>query len=861
MKTNVLLMCVVVLLAIVMPTSVYAELTITENWAVADAGQWGKNPVQNYDGEIPVVMDDPSEGSGFKWGGWCGLDAAKGKIFNINIDAEGKDRDGYVWWMGNPEPGGCFYTIFSSTGSNIADRYVENLDTVTFIGKSGDWVGRLLVRDANGDWYLSSPFDAVGGMTENSIAVNALTWEEIVGEPAKDMNELDAGGPFEELTTNGSGDGSGPGPITANVTEASSTSPDLSKVTGGGLVWVGGTEKFEFGPITWQGAEAPVTAYRPFPAHVVLDNPWDVALRWETGLGVVGETVYWGQDPNNLTDVTAQVVDNTYTPGNLELGKSYYWRVDSEQPDGTVLPPEGGTWSFSVGEFAAIEDFEDFSDKHGNIIFEHWFDGWGFVEPAPGFPGNGTGSTVGYMNTPYAEQTTVHAGGVSMPFEYNNTGQNGKKLYSETERTFDTPKDWSGIGGRALTLYFYGDTDATATATDRVYAAVEDSLGNLGTVTYDGDPADMKEVEWHEWNINLQDFNDASVDLTSLKKIYLGVGNRTASQLGGSGKLYFDDIRLYIPRCIPEKCGLVADLNADCIVDQADLDILMEEWGLQAGDLIPLTGGTLITGGLDEQGRVEFTEDWSGHDDEQDRYKDFYAIAQEEGQPVLELLFPEGGFWKFPRVQTSANLDFTGTTTATIEWKAKNNNALCLYGVANNAHEPYYIFNFVLYNDWTGQNLGWVPNRNGEYSPPENEGGRSPSYFLGLLDYKDLVTGMTSDQYCTLELTVAADKQSCTIEYTVKQGGTVVGSGTLSPDPLAFDEGIDAGLTKTTWHIGGAFGKADQVPVQYVTGGFVKSCDIANQRRLTADLNEDGVVDQLDRDILDQEWGQQGLWP
>ena len=184
MKMNMIVMCVVVLLAIVMPGPAYAELTITENWAVADAGKWGKNPVHNYDGEIPVVMDDPNEGSGFKWGGWCGLDTAKGKIFNINIDAEGKDRDGYVWWMGNPEPGGCFYTIFSSTGSNVADRYVENLETVTFIGKKGDWVGKLLVRDANGDWYLSSPFDAVGGMTENSIVASDLTWYKIIGDAA-----------------------------------------------------------------------------------------------------------------------------------------------------------------------------------------------------------------------------------------------------------------------------------------------------------------------------------------------------------------------------------------------------------------------------------------------------------------------------------------------------------------------------------------------------------------------------------------------------------------------------------------------------------------------------------------------------
>ncbi|MBA7640114.1 hypothetical protein ES703_47779 [subsurface metagenome] len=864
-----IVMCVVVLLAIVMPGPAYAELTITENWAVADAGKWGKNPVHNYDGEIPVVMDDPNEGSGFKWGGWCGLDTAKGKIFNINIDAEGKDRDGYVWWMGNPEPGGCFYTIFSSTGSNVADRYVENLETVTFIGKKGDWVGKLLVRDANGDWYLSSPFDAVGGMTENSIVASALTWYKIIGDTAADMNELDAGGPFEELTTNGSGDGSGPGPLTLAVTDMASNSPDLSKITGSGLVWVGGTGKFEFGPITWQGFQAPPTAYGAFPSAVAV-NPW-VKLSWKTGEGVVGETVYFGEDPNNLTDVTAQAVGNLYDPGPLEMGKTYYWRVDSQQPNGDMLPPEDGTWSFSVAEFATVDDMDIYTpwDIPDNNMFDVWLDGIGNCVD----PGNGTGSTI---SIPVSTIDPAEVAG-SMRYEYDNDGsvktpcdwpnEEPKEKYSMANANVaDLPSgigsDWSGVGGKALWLQFYGM--ANNDANEPMWIKLGDQSGSSGTVIYgesiygDEDAGDLREESWHDWIIDLTAFG---VDLTRIKDISVGFGQAGATEPGGSGVVYFRSLRFYVSQCIPDRYNLVADLNGDCIVDQADLDIMMEEWGLQAGDLIPLTSGTLITGRLDEQSRVEFTEDWSGHDDEQDRYKDFYAIAQEDGQPVLELLFPEGGFWKFPRVHTSANLDFTGTTTATIEWKAKDNNALCLHGVANNAHDPYYISKFVLYNNWTGQNLGWVPNRNGEYAPPENAGGRSPSYFPGLLNYKALVTGMASDQYCTLELTVVADEQSCTIDYTVKQGGTVVGSGTLSPDPIDFDKGIDAGRTKTTWHIGGAYGKANQEPVQYVTGGFVKSCNIANQRSLIADLNEDGVVDQLDRDILDQQWDQQGLWP
>ncbi len=47
-----------------------------------------------------------------------------------------------------------------------------------------------------------------------------------------------------------------------------------------------------------------------------------------------------------------------------------------------------------------------------------------------------------------------------MPFGYNNTGQDGKRLYAETELTFEKTQDWAGIGGKALTFYVHGDAIA-----------------------------------------------------------------------------------------------------------------------------------------------------------------------------------------------------------------------------------------------------------------------------------------------------------------------------------------------------------------------------------------------------------------
>jgi hypothetical protein len=51
---------------------------------------------------------------------------------------------------------------------------------------------------------------------------------------------------------------------------------------------------------------------------------------------------------------------------------------------------------------------------------------------------------------------------------------------------------------------------------------------------------------------------------------------------GGLGLVYFDDIILYPPRCVPEY-GPVGDVSGDCVVDFNDLEIMSGEW-LQSGE-------------------------------------------------------------------------------------------------------------------------------------------------------------------------------------------------------------------------------------------------------------------------------------
>jgi hypothetical protein len=137
---------------------------------------------------------------------------------------------------------------------------------------------------------------------------------------------------------------------------------------------------------------------------------------------------------------------------------------------------------------------------------------------------------VGYTNPPFAEQTIVHSGNQSMPFEYDNAA--GK---SEATLTLTSNNDWTVKGVDRLTIWYRGRNTNTA---ETMYVTLNGSAG------VDNDNPDVAlAAGWTEWNIPLQAFADQGVNLSNVTSIALGLRSVT----GGSGMLYFDDIRLCPP--------------------------------------------------------------------------------------------------------------------------------------------------------------------------------------------------------------------------------------------------------------------------------------------------------------------------
>jgi hypothetical protein len=81
-----------------------------------------------------------------------------------------------------------------------------------------------------------------------------------------------------------------------------------------------------------------------------------------------------------------------------------------------------------------------------------------------------------------------------------------------------------------------------------LYVAVSNSTGAPAIVVHD-DPSAAQIDTWTEWVIPLSAFADKGIVLTNVDRIAIGLGTQGNMTVpGGSGKMFFDDIRLYRSR-------------------------------------------------------------------------------------------------------------------------------------------------------------------------------------------------------------------------------------------------------------------------------------------------------------------------
>jgi hypothetical protein len=294
------------------------------------------------------------------------------------------------------------------------------------------------------------------------------------------------------------------------------------------------TYKGDVWSFTTQGAVG-----NPNPSNGAVDVKQTQIITFSPSVFAASHELYFGTDKDAVKNAdngspeykgTRDLGAESYDPGILEWDTTYYWRVDEVNNTNPDSPWPGILWSFTTADFLIVDDFESYNDldpadPESNRIFDAWIDG--YDDPT-------NGSLVGYDTPPFVEQTIVHSGAQSMPFYYDNSVG-----YSEATFTLTYPRDWTENGVSTFSIWFRGISNNSA---ETLYVAL-----NGNAIVTNDNPGAAQITTWTEWTIDLQAFADQGVNLANVNTISLGLGNKNNPVAGGSGTMYFDDIRLYPP--------------------------------------------------------------------------------------------------------------------------------------------------------------------------------------------------------------------------------------------------------------------------------------------------------------------------
>jgi hypothetical protein len=198
----------------------------------------------------------------------------------------------------------------------------------------------------------------------------------VVGDPVSNFNaSVRIGTGFENAGVLGAGLGTSIYDTTGETNGVHFTNPDQDS---GSFTWTAppsgtGTVRLyggahqgntSFGPnteflrVAQETPAAPGPATNPFPADLATGVPINIALSWTADTAATSHDVRFGttNPPDSVTNVTSAI----YSPGNLQPGTVYYWRID-ERNDAGVTP--GTVWQFTTATLPGAASNPDPADS------------------------------------------------------------------------------------------------------------------------------------------------------------------------------------------------------------------------------------------------------------------------------------------------------------------------------------------------------------------------------------------------------------------------------------------------------------------------------------------------------------------
>ncbi|MHC4628652.1 MAG: discoidin domain-containing protein, partial [Planctomycetota bacterium] len=379
------------------------------------------------------------------------------RVDEVNAPPSNTVHKGDVWSFETEPFSYQVENIVAKASSSAVEKGPENvvngagLDADGLHGNVGE--GNMWLSDIAGPQpaWIQFEFLTVHKLDEMLVWNSNESLESVIGLGFKDVTiEYSTNG--VEFETLGTTHEFARGPGSAGY--ASNTTIDMDGV---GAKYVRLTANSNWGGILAQFGlsevqffHIPVQAREPDPDSGATEVALDLDLTWRAGREAATHDVYFSDDMQAVIDGTAPVTtvsQASHGPLSLDLGKTYFWRVDEANDLETPALWQGQVWDFTTIGSLVVDDFESYNDidppdPESNRIFESWIDGFGV-------PTNG--ALVGYDLPPYAEQTIVFGGQQSMPFFYDNsTGSSAATL------TLSSQRDWTVRGVAQLSIWFRG---------------------------------------------------------------------------------------------------------------------------------------------------------------------------------------------------------------------------------------------------------------------------------------------------------------------------------------------------------------------------------------------------------------------
>ncbi|MBN2134000.1 MAG: LamG domain-containing protein [Sedimentisphaerales bacterium] len=559
-------------------------------------------------------------------------------------------------------------------------------------------------------------------------------------------------------------------------------------------------------------------AWRPAPSG--QGAPVESVLSWKAGdftAPAQGHDVYFGTD---AADVEAATVGdsmgvyegrqdaNSYDPGQLTLGQTYYWRVDQVlQDSGDVR--KGDVWSFTIQATWMIDDFNGYADWEA--VLEVWEE---------------QGSAFNWVSTTFA--AAGNSLGVDLKPEEGLTGA----------MVMRRDMDLTAYGVRALAFDFASDPNQGFV--QAVYVELADAV-NTARVTID-DPVVVHNRAWGLVEVDLGQF--AGVDLTQIKSLALGV---TLSPSGTRRvTVYFDQLRLFPQRCVPERT-LASDLNGDCLVDAEDLTILTDRWLEGTIEIVaaePLSQPAV----WHTFDRVNNTT--LGFDDEMG----LAPAAPSAGAGFI----PQGGYDGLGAVAFTGDQSYLDVDSAVFSGIAGPALTISLWVYGDPAFQPFA--NDAVFH---GSGAGGFTM---QLMCPDSQGrvvfdhGGAPADRVVWSEANPADWEGQWNHYAVVKDAAAGTQQ-------IYHNGRLVAENTSAFQSTPNSGGMRIGATNQPTPQRLYHGKVDefrmyaavlpQAAILYLADGT----QIDQAPVTPADINRDGVVDQADRDILEANMGKVQMWP